>query len=73
MLTDTDYSMKNNSSVDRAIYLIAIVSNYISKKNSIIFIYNCRFNTSCCKLSITAHDMGDQPLDMGGVRKRGVI
>ena len=39
MLTDTDYSTKNNPSVDRAIYLIAMVSDYISKKNRIIFIY----------------------------------
>ena len=39
MLTDTDYSTKNNPSVDRAIYLIAMVSYYISKKNGIIFIY----------------------------------
>ena len=39
MLTDTDYSTKNNPSVDRAIYLITIVSYYISKKNRIIFIY----------------------------------
>ena len=39
MLTDTDYSTKNNPSVDRAIYLITMVSYYISKKNRIIFIY----------------------------------
>ena len=39
MLTDTDYSTKNNPSVDRAIYLITIVSYYISNKNRIIFIY----------------------------------
>ena len=39
MLTDTDYSTKNNPSVDRALYLITMVSYYISKKNRIIFIY----------------------------------
>ena len=39
MLTDTDYSTKNNPSVDRAIYLITMVSHYISKKKRIIFIY----------------------------------
>ena len=39
MLTDTDNSTKNNASVDRAIYLITMVSYYISKKNRIIFIY----------------------------------
>ena len=39
MLTDTDNSTKNNPSVDRAIYLITMVSYYISKKNRIIFIY----------------------------------
>ena len=39
MLTDTNYSTKNNPSVDRAIYLITMVSYYISKKNRIIFIY----------------------------------
>ena len=39
MLTDTDYSTKNNPSVDRAIYLLTMVSYYISKKNRIIFIY----------------------------------
>ena len=40
MLTDTDYSTKNNSSVDRAIYLLMMVSYYISKNNHrIIFIY----------------------------------
>ena len=39
MLTDTDYSIKNNPFVDRAIYLITMVSNYISKKNRLIFIY----------------------------------
>ena len=40
MLTDTDYSTKNNPSVDR-IYLITMVSYYVhvSKKNRIIFIY----------------------------------
>ena len=35
----TDYSTKNNPSVDRAIYLIMMVLYYISKKNRIIFIY----------------------------------
>ena len=39
MLTDTDYSTKNNPSVDRAIYLITMVSYYLSKKKRIIFIY----------------------------------
>ena len=39
MLTDTDYSTKNNLSVDRAIYLITMVSYYISEKNRFIFIY----------------------------------
>ena len=40
MLTDTDYSTKNDPSVDRAIYfLITMILYYISKKNSIIFIY----------------------------------
>ena len=40
MLTDTDYSTKNNPSVDQAIYLIiTMVSYYISKENLIIFIY----------------------------------
>ena len=40
MLTDTDYSTKNNPSVDQAIYLIiTMVSHYISKENCIIFIY----------------------------------
>ena len=38
MLTDTDYSTKNNPSVDRAIYLISMVTYYISK-NRIIFIF----------------------------------
>ena len=36
MFTDTDYSTKNNPSVDRAIYLI---THYISKKKGILFIY----------------------------------
>ena len=36
----TDYSTKNNPSVDRAIYLITMLSYYISKNNHrIIFIY----------------------------------
>ena len=39
MFTDTDYSTKNNPSVDRAIYLITMVSHYLSKKKCIIFIY----------------------------------
>ena len=39
MFTDTDYSTKNNPSVDRAIYLITMVSHYISKKKRILFIY----------------------------------
>ena len=39
MLTNTDYSTKNKPSVDRAIYLITMISYYISKKNHIIFIY----------------------------------
>ena len=39
MFTDTDYRTKNYPSVDRAIYLITMVSHYISKKKRIIFIY----------------------------------
>ena len=39
MFTDTDYSTRNNPSVDRALYLITMVSHYISKKKRIIFIY----------------------------------
>ena len=39
MLTDKDYITKNNPSIDHAIYLIMMVSYYISRKNRIIFIY----------------------------------
>ena len=39
MFTDRDYSTKNNPSVDRAMYLIPMVSHYISKKKRILFIY----------------------------------
>ena len=39
MLTDTDHSTKNNPSVDRAIYLVSMVSYHLFNKNRIIFIY----------------------------------